>query len=128
MQSKWEAGLLSRVRVEGADNCSGLSSLLAKQAEDYRWTMKDVTEMFGGEADRVLVVGSGELDLEAISRARLTLGILLCCHDEDTRKSYNYLAPAYRAAIEQGLVEVTIPHWHPKVIELCFFENSFHPL
>ena len=105
------------------DNCSGLSSLLAKQAEDYSWTMKDVTEMFGGEADRVVVVGCGEL--EAVSRARLILGILLCCSDVSSRKGYNYLATGYRAAIEQGLVEVAIPPWHPKVTGLCLFKNSF---
>ena len=102
------------------DNSSGLSSLeFAKQAEDYGWTMRSVTEMYGGEADRVLVVGEGHL--EAVSRARLTLGILLCCHDEDSRDDYNYHVAGYRAAIEQGLVVVAIPHWHPKVSELSLF-------
>ena len=69
--------------------------------------------MFGGEADRVVVVGDG--DLEAISRARVSLAVLLCCPNESCRKSYNFWAAGYRAAIEQGLVEVAIPPWHPQV-------------
>ena len=83
--------------------------------------------MYGGEADWVMVLGVGPWHLEAISRARLTLGILLCCRDEDYRDIYNLYVPGYRAAIEQGLVEVAIPPWHPKVIELCLFEHSFLP-
>ena len=81
--------------------------------------------MYGGEADRVMVVGPGQL--EAISRARLTLGILFCYHDERYREDYNLYAAGYRAAIEQGLVEVAITPWHPKVIELCLYEHSFLP-
>jgi len=97
------------------DEASGLSSLVAKQAEDYGWTRKGDNVMFGGEADRVVVVGSGWF--EAISRARLTLGILLCCSDA-SRINYNFYAHGYQAAIEQGLVEVAIPPWHPKFSNL----------
>ena len=95
------------------DNSRGLSSLLTKQAEEFSWTMKGVLDMYGGEADRVVVVGYGRL--ESISRARLSLAVLLCCHDEVSRKDYNRYAAGYRAAIEQGLVEVALPPWHPQV-------------
>ena len=60
--------------------------------------------------------------LEAISRARVSLAVLLCCHLEkpqphhgDSREYYNRYAAGYRAAIEQGLIEVAIPPWHPQV-------------
>ena len=76
--------------------------------------MKDSLDMFGGEADRVVVVGIG--NLESISRARVSLAVLLCCPDERSRKYYNESAAGYRAAIEQGLVEVALPPWHPKVL------------
>ena len=95
------------------DDSYGLSSLLAEQAKEYNWTMKDVYDMYGGEADRVVVVGRGHL--EAVSRARLCLSILLCCNDEESRDRYNFNASGYRAAIEQGLVEVAAPPWHPQV-------------
>ena len=55
------------------DDDSGYTKLLAKQAEEYNWTMKDVYDMYGGEADRVIVVGFAQL--EAVSRARLSLGV-----------------------------------------------------
>ena len=95
------------------DSGRSLSSLLAKQAEEFSWTMKNTFAMFGGEADRVVVVGVG--NLEAISRSRLSLAVLLCCHDEDDRRFFNRYAPGYKAAIEQGLVEVALPPWHPQV-------------
>ena len=75
---------------------------------------KSFVDMFGGEADRVVVVGRGYL--EAISRARVSLAVLLCCPNESSRKHYNNQAAGYRAAIEQGLVEVAIPPWHPQVL------------
>ena len=97
------------------DNSGGLSKLLlAKQAEEFSWTMKGVVDMYGGEADRVMVVGFGEL--ESISRARVSLAVLLCCNDESSREDYNYYAAGYRAAIEQGFVEVALPSWHPQVL------------
>merc|ERR1712037_796645 len=79
-------------------------------------TMKSSSAMYGGEADRVVVVGSGFL--ESVSRARVSLAVLLCCHDERSRKDYNYNAAGYRAAIEQGLVEVALPPWHPQISNL----------
>ena len=62
------------------DDDSGHTRVLAKQAEENKWTMKDVYDMYGGEADRVVVVGIGFL--EALSRARLSLGVLLCCNEK----------------------------------------------
>merc|ERR1719222_998298 len=78
--------------------------------------MKDSLDMYGGEADQVVVVGDGEL--ESISRARISLAVLLCCPDEESRKLYNRYAAGYRAAIEQGVVEVALPPWHPEISEL----------
>merc|ERR1719432_554245 len=78
--------------------------------------MKDSSDMFGGEADRVVVVGVGHL--EAISRARVSLAVLFCCHHGDSREYYNLFAAGYRAAIEQGLVEVALPPWHPQISNL----------
>merc|ERR1712130_684723 len=98
------------------DDSGGLYSLLEKQAEEFSWTMKRFFEMYGGEADRVVVVGTREL--EAISRSRLSLAVLLCCRDESDRRGYNEYAPGYRAAIEQGLVEVALPPWHPQISNL----------
>ena len=103
------------------DDDSGHTRVLAKQAEENKWTMKDVYDMYGGEADRVVVVGIGFL--EALSRARLSLGVLLCCN-EKSREYYNRMADGYRAAIEQGLVEVAIPTWHPQVEPNCIFSCS----
>ena len=77
--------------------------------------------MFGGEADRVVVVGSGHL--EAVSRARISLGVLLCCSDEENRGLYNKYVTGYRAAIEQGLVEVALPPWHPQVEPNCILSS-----
>merc|ERR1712130_932618 len=98
------------------DDSGGLYSLLEKQAEEFSWTMKRFFEMYGGEADRVVVVGTREL--EAISRSRLSLAVLLCCRDESDRRGYNEYAPGYQAAIEQGLVEVALPPWHPQISNL----------
>ena len=84
--------------------------------------MKGILDMFGGEADRVVVVGSGQL--EAVSRARISLGVLLCCgSDERDRRFYNRYVAGYRAAIEQGLVEVALPPWHPQVEPNCILSS-----
>ena len=83
------------------DNSGGLSSLLAKQAEEFSWTMKDEFDMYGGEADRVVVVGNGTL--ESISRARVSLAVLLCCPGKYSRYWYNKYSAGYRAAIEKEL-------------------------
>ena len=74
--------------------------------------------MFGAEADRVVYIGSG--NLEPISRARLSLGILLCCQTERSRREYNILKVGYRAAIEEGLVLVATLPSHPQVASDCF--------
>ena len=104
------------------DNRSGHTSLLAKQAEENNWTMKSSRDMFGGEADRVVVVGRGQL--EAVSRARISLGVLLCCSsNEQYRGYYNTYVAGYRAAIEQGLVEVALPPWHPQVEPNCILSS-----
>ena len=83
--------------------------------------MKSWVDMFGGEADRVVVVGRG--NLEAVSRARISLGVLLCCSDEEDRGNYNAYVAGYRAAIEQGLVEVALPPWHPQVEPNCILSS-----
>ena len=106
------------------NNSGGLYDLLAKQAEEFSWTLQDEIAMYGGEADRVAVIGVGEL--ETISRARHSLALLFCCHDESSRENYNFFAPGYQAAIEQGLVEVAIPPWHPEV-RLSFQLNETIP-
>ena len=54
-----------------------ITQLLRKETETFGWKIRSWTEMMGAEADRVVHVGHGHL--EAISRARLSLGILLCC-------------------------------------------------
>ena len=96
------------------DNNSGVSSLLARQAEGRGWTMKNYIDMYGAEADNVIVVGIG--NTESISRARLCLGIMLMNgSDEVTRKYYNVYAAGYQVSIEKGSIEVAIPLWHPQV-------------
>ena len=113
---KWGIDLLAgeeEREVTVIDDNSGVSNLLARQAKEHGWAVKDWREMFGGEADNVLVVGNGHT--EAISRARVNLGILLCVgEDEEDRRLYNVYTAGYRAAIEEGLVEVAVPVWHPQ--------------
>ena len=114
---KWGIELLAgkeEKEVTVIDDDSGVSNLLARQAEDRGWVVKDFGAMVGGEADDVVVVSGGHQ--EAISRARINLGILLCVdEDEDRRRLYNKYAAGYRAAIEEGLVEVAVPAWHLQV-------------
>ena len=80
--------------------------------------------MIGAEADRVVYIGSGWL--EAVSRARLSLGILLCCQNE-SRSGYNIANVGYRAAIEEGLVLVATLPSHPQVASNCFSKLSSPP-
>ena len=54
-----------------------ITQLVRKETETFGWKIRSWTEMMGAEADRVVHVGHGHL--EAISRSRLSLGILLCC-------------------------------------------------
>ena len=97
------------------DENSGVSSLLAKEAGDRGWAVEDISNLFGSEADYVVVVGPGSP--EAVSRARLCVAILLCRDhsNEISTLHTNLLAAQYQEAIEQGLVEVAIPPWHPQV-------------
>ena len=96
------------------DHNSGVSNLLARQAEDRGWVVKGWVEMYGGEANDIVVVGYGHT--EAVSRARINLTILLCVGgDEEDRRLYNMYTAGYRAAIEEGFVEVAVPAWHPQV-------------
>ena len=114
---KWGIDLLAgeeEREVTVIDEHSGVSSLLARHAEDRGWVVKDWLQMYGGEADNVVVVGVGHT--EPISRARINLGILLCVgEDEGHRRLYNSHTSIYRPAIEEGLVEVALPAWHPQV-------------
>ena len=93
-------------------------SICTNLVEEWGWTVTGWGEMFGAEADRVVVVGSGHP--EAVSRAKLCLGILLCYEMSDTasicRRWYMLYSQGLRAAIEQGLVVVAIPPWHPQLI------------
>ena len=76
--------------------------------------MKNYINMYGAEADNVIVVGIG--NTESISRARLCLGIMLMNgSDEVTRKYYNVYVAGYQVSIEEGSIEVAIPLWHPQV-------------
>ena len=94
--------------VDGFGPAVDLISLLTKETEGWGWTVKEQGEMFGAEADHVLVVGCGHL--ESVSRAKLSLGILFCCNGGvDSINEYIECTNGYRAAIEQGLVEVAIP-------------------
>ena len=85
------------------------------EAEATGWKIRTWLEMFGAEADRVLYIGFG--NLEAISRARLSLGILLCCQSEQSKLQYNKFIKGFRAAIEEGLALVATPPSHPQVAD-----------
>ena len=89
--------------------------LVREQTEESGWQMRILNEMTGGEADQVVYIGCGSGHLEAMSRARLSLGILLCCQTESSRRSYNIVNCGYRAAIEGGLVLVATLPFHPQV-------------
>ena len=119
---KWGLDLVSsfvdrqeQTRVTLIDENNGVSSLLAKEAGDRGWAVEDIYDLYGSEAESVVVVGPGSP--EAVSRARLCVAILHCGDHgyEMNRLITNLLAPRYQEAIEQGLVEVAIPPWHPQV-------------
>ena len=96
------------------DEGLSFSRVLAKEAGDRGWTVNYLGEIIGHEADNIIVVGPGSA--EAVSRARLCVAILLCGEDDyEMRFHYNLAVAQYHEAIEQGLVEVAIPPWHPKV-------------
>ena len=82
--------------------------------------IRTACEMIGAEADQVVYVGSG--NFEPLSRAKISLGILLCCQTELSRRNYNALKPAFKTAIEEGLVLVATLPSHPQVACNCFFK------
>ena len=93
-----------------------IAKLVREETEGWGWKMRTGGEMIGAEADRVVVLTTGAGCLEQISRARLSLGIILCCNrNERRRRFYNWYIPSFRAAVEEGLVEVATPPWHPQV-------------
>ena len=98
-----------------------IAKLVREETEEaWGWKMRTLTEMVGAEADRVVYIGCGSL--EPLSRARISLGILLCCQTERSRRSYNALKPAFQAAIEEGLVLVATLPSHPQVACNCFLK------
>merc|ERR1712080_34960 len=78
--------------------------------------MRTLFEMVGAEADRVVYIGCG--DLEPLSRARISLGILFCCQTEQSRRNYNLAKVPSQAAIEEGLVLVATLPSHPQISTL----------
>ena len=92
--------------------------------EEWGWKVRTAGEMMGAEADRVVYIGCGLL--EPVSRARLSLGILLCYQTERSRRLYNIRNVGYRAAIEKGLVLVATLPSHPQVASNCFSKLSSH--
>ena len=93
------------------DKFSEEIKVAVKDIEKWGWTVNTVNESFGAEYDRVIVIG--ECDLDFVPRARLWLGIILCCEGETSRRPH--LIPLFRAAIDQGVVLVSTPAWHPEV-------------
>merc|ERR1719222_1858323 len=94
-----------------------IAKLVREETEEaWGWKMRTVSEMVGAEADRVVYIGCGLL--EPVSRARLSLGILLCCQTEQSRRRYNLFNVGYRAAIEEGLVLVATLPSHPQISTL----------
>ena len=100
-----------------------IGKLVKKESEAIGWKNRTVSEMYGAEADRVVYFGRG--GLEAISRARLSLGILLCCQSEESKRYYNFATKGFRAAIEEGLVLVATPPSHPQVADNILSMSSF---
>ena len=96
-----------------------IAKLVREETEEaWGWKMRTVVQMIGAEADRVVYIGCGQF--EPVSRARLSLGILLCCQTELSRRDYNFFNVGYRAAIEEGLVLVATLPSHPQVASNCF--------
>merc|ERR1719222_445417 len=104
-----------------------IAKLVREETEEaWGWKMRTVSEMVGAEADRVVYIGCGSL--EPISRARLSLGILLCCQTELSRRQYNMYSVGYRAAIEEGLVLVATLPSHPQISTLTnILSTAPHP-
>ena len=102
-----------------------IAKLVREETEEaWGWKVRTESEIVGAEADRVVYIGFGRL--EPVSRARLSLGILLCCQTEEGRRYYNAFNVGYRAAIEEGLVLVATLPSHPQVASNCFSKLSSH--
>ena len=98
-----------------------IAKLVREETEEaWGWKMRTWDEMTGAEADRVVYIGSG--NLEPLSRARISLGILFCCQTEPSRKRYNIAKMPSQAAIEEGLVLVATLPSHPQVACNCFLK------
>ena len=93
-----------------------LIKLVRKETEAWGWTIATLGEMTGAEADRVVYIGPG--NLEAVSRARVGLGILHFSGKRDMR-AYNLFKAGFHAAIEEGLVLVATLPSHPQVACNC---------
>ena len=93
-----------------------LIKLVRKETEAWGWTMATLGEMTGAEADRVVYIGPG--NLEAVSRARVGLGILYFSGKNDVM-AYNRFIAGFHAAIEEGLVLVATLPSHPQVACNC---------
>ena len=99
-----------------------IAKLVKELTGEWGWQMRKGYEMIGAEADRVVYIGCGKL--EAVSRARLSLGILLCCcKTEQSWMLYYHVIRGYRAAIEQGLVLVATLPSNPQVASNVEFSS-----
>ena len=91
--------------------------LVEKETKPWGWTVMRGFKMTGAEADHVIVIGVP--DLEAISRARLSLSILLCCQQDSkmrySKRCYNLRNKGFRVAADEGRVLVAPAPWHPQV-------------
>ena len=97
-----------------------IAKLVREETEAWGWKMRTFDEMVGAEADRVVYIGCG--DLEPLSRAKISLGILLCCQTEQSTKYYKGRKKGFQTAIEEGLVLVATLPSHPQVACNCLLK------
>ena len=102
-----------RVIFDDYNLTANMEKLVTKETGPWGWTVMRGYKMRGAEADRVIVIG--QPSLETISRARFSLGILLCCHADGGKMYYNNCNVGLRAAADKGRVLVATPPWHPQV-------------
>merc|ERR1719222_565807 len=94
-----------------------IAKLVREETEKaWGWKMRTYNEMIGAEADRVVYIGRGSF--ESLSRARISLGILLCCQTELSKGQYNIANVGFQTAIEEGLVLVATLPSHPQISTL----------
>ena len=106
----------SRISSSRSSYNKRLIKLVRKETEAWGWTIATLGEMTGAEADRVVYIGPG--NLEAVSRARIGLGILHFATRRDVR-TYSRFNAGFHAAIEEGLVLVATLPSHPQVACNC---------